>query len=534
MITSIEFCDLYQAAKSATMPVDLPTGHACLFKGLKSYLTGDYEEALASLLAVYEQQHVLPEPMIGLMAEVAQRIGKEAELAWPVLTFAEDAVAQAQWDKAMAAIKQIHSFCCRMEMVESPDAVKRMSRMLDIIAAHIPRPQSLDKPVPPKRKPRLAMVTVNLVDDVQAYAKTAMQFAKFLPRERFDCYLYFTEATWKERPQPFTIQFKTEHSIQRAPVFCSRLKGMVERGDTVVKFCPSHSFTRSAMWLAQELVNDQIDGVCFQGGVNAPIMWVASRTLSLPAKTALCLGVNMYQPELDATIYMNKINLDREALFWEPAWGKQLFISGGADIDAAQEAPRPDRSKFGIAPDQVTFGTMSNYIDARVTEAYMACVIQVLKACPEAVFIVMGQGNPDRARKQAEAAGVEDRCRWLPMQNAPFIALKLLDFYFNEFPVGGSQSIRECIACGIPATAMRCSDKHHESVGADIVGDACSIPHFDPSAYVQRAIEWVKSADLRQRIAQEQLERARNYYSAQGFIEQLAETMVEIASSKPV
>ena len=98
---------------------------------------------------------------------------------------------------------------------------------------------------------------------------------------------------------------------------------------------------------------------------------------------------------------------------------------------------------------------MSNYIERRITTEYLECVSEVLNACPEAYFICMGQGDNSHARNFMEQQGLAEKCRWLPKQSNCFAALKLLDF--NEFPVGGSQSIRECIACGIPAMALEYS-----------------------------------------------------------------------------
>ena len=121
-----------------------------------------------------------------------------------------------------------------------------------------------------------------------------------------------------------------------------------------------------------------------------------------------------------------------------------------------------------------------------------------------------------------EQQGLAEKCRWLPKQSNCFAALKLLDF--NEFPVGGSQSIRECIACGIPAMALEYSKNHHESVGANIVGDE-AVLDGNKDAYVQQAIAWIKDKDLRYAAKLRLDRRSKELYSAESFINKLADLL---------
>lgn len=495
---------------------------------LRHFHTQDYPAALAAGLRQAQRQPGLPNAFIGFLADCASRCERQADLSEIILRYAEAAIDRGQHALAMAAIKQIYSFCYDMRLLQQPELVQRVARAhLRIAQAQKPIAQPPLAPAA-KRRPRLAMVTVNLVDHVQAYAKTAMQFARYLDRDRYDCYLYFTEATWSQRPQSFALRFDTPHSIQRAPIFCREL----QQSDATTAFCPALPFDASARWLAQQLTTDAIDAVIFQGGINAPIMWTAAHLAPIPARLNLCLGVNMYQPGLDATVYMNRANLDRERAWWDPAWGHQLYIGGGADLREAAQAPIPDRARLGIPADAITFGTLTNYVDSRITDAYLDCVATILRNCPRAIFLCLGGGSPARAQAHMAAAGLADRCRWLPQQSYPMIALKLLDLYVNEFPVGGSQSIRECLACGIPAIAMRCSASHHESVGADIVGDACAIPRHDPAAYADLALSLLHDEAARATAARQAHHRAANHYSAEHFIGALANTMISIARQK--
>ncbi|MCH2205477.1 MAG: hypothetical protein MK132_06375 [Lentisphaerales bacterium] len=147
-------------------------------------------------------------------------------------------------------------------------------------------------PTPRKNsKPRYAMVTVNLVDHIMAYSKTAMLFARYLDPEKYDCYLYFAEETWGEKPQDFAIEFSFLSSYKTAPEFMQELKQL----PVTVKTCSPVNAIDSAKWLAEAMQKDQIDGVIFQAGVNASVKWVASAICDVPVRVSLCLGLNMYQ-----------------------------------------------------------------------------------------------------------------------------------------------------------------------------------------------------------------------------------------------
>ena len=299
-----------------------------------------------------------------------------------------------------------------------------------------------------------------------------------------------------------------------------------------MKFIPSElDFFEGSLWLASEMERDQIDVAIFQGGVASPMMWVASRLSQIPNKIDLCVGVNMYQAGQTATVYMsNPTNLEKEKTFWRSEWGRQLFIPGGVDIEEAVSTPSLSREAYSIDPDAVTFGILSNYPGHRATPQYMECVAEILRTCPKAVFVCMGPGDVTVQSQFMESQGLLDRCRWLSWQHTnSFASLTLLDFYFNEFPLGGAQSLLEALACGIPATAIRWSDNYAESAGAEIAGAGFAVMERDLKAYVARAVKWALDPVARSRAAEAQLASAKNVYSAEKFIRELCALSLELS-----
>ena len=493
---------------------------------LDAYSKHQFDRTVRIIRRIHEQDPIQSFTLFYLMCFSAEKASLKSELSDIIFHHACMNIDFDSYSKAIHCIKQMYSFgdgIYKNKWISEPEYYLKLAEKEELLASKLkqyPKRENYQA----KSKKRLAMVTINLVDDMFAYAKTSMQFARYLDRDKYDCYLYYTEITHKDRPQDYPIPMTHPGSDKTAPKFLKELSEL----ELTARFAPSNlDFLELVYWLVDSMEEDEIDAVIFQAGLNAPDQWLASRLSPVPVRMSLCLGINTYQKGQYATVYMNEENLKRESEFWNKDWGRQVFISGGADIKEAVETPALKRSDYHIPDDAVVFGMMSNTVDKRVLDEYMDCVIKVLKACPNAYFACQGQGDTSYQMEYMQKAGVNDRCRWMGPQQKPFAALKMLDFYFNEFPVGGSQSIRECICAGIPATAMFYSPSHHHSVGADIVGEKHSIMSNDPEAYVAKAIEWINNPESRAEAAKDLFKRAQEKYSAKTFIQSIADLMEE-------
>jgi hypothetical protein len=489
-------------------------------------------EAVDALLRAYGVLKALPEPMIGYGLYAAPQADRRADLAWPVFHCASKAVDEGRLALAMELVKKIYNDALSghdAEFLVNGDRLLAVASLLERIAELDLGRVCAAPHGAPKVKPRVAMVTINMLESVSAYSKTALQFAKYVDRSRFDCYEYFTEETLTERRQHALFKSFQRRSEQNAPLALSTMRA----SGAVVKFVPAElDFHEGAIWLAEELERDAIDAVIFQGGVASPMMWLASRLAQVPSKLTLCVGVNMYQAGRSATVYMsNPANLEKERAFWRPEWGRQIFLPGGVDIEAATCAVPLLRADFSIPAEAATFGLLSNYPGARAGQAYMACVAKILKACPTSLFVCLGPDAMSSQKAFMEVEGLSERCRWLSWQHKDaFASLKLLDLYFNEFPLGGAQSVLEAMACGIPALAVRWSPNYAESAGAEIAGPDCAFGPDALDAYVAKAVELLSDSGARESVAKAQFERARGVYSAETFIRRLCELAISPAS----
>ncbi len=472
----------------------------------------------------------VPEPFLAYALYAAIKEGRRPEMAWPFFDFAWNAASGGRMALAMEMVKKIYNEALSgpgAEMLSEGRCLLRVAELLELIASPSLSRAAEAPQGPPKSKPRLAVVTINMLDGVSAYSKTALQFARYAGSSKFDVYEYFTEETATERRQHSLLQSEQPPSSVTGPKSIAEMKAL----GASVKFIPLEmDMHEGALWLAAEMERDSIDAVVFQGGVASPMMWVASRLTHVPVKITLCVGVNMYQQGQSATVYMsNSLNLERERAFWSPGWGRQLFLPGGVDLQEAAAAAPLKRSDYMIPDGAVAFGMLSNYVDSRVGDEYLSCVCRVLRACPDSVFVCMGAGDPAKQIARMEREGLLDRCRWLSWQHKDaFASLKLLDLYLNEFPVGGAQVVMESLACGVPALALAYSRRHAECVGADILGPEHAVMTRDFDAYVERAVELVRDPAKRAAAAKSLSERVRKLYSAERFIGELCSLATEL------
>ncbi len=523
--------------KSSASSFDSELDSRLSFQALKMLIAvaeGRKAEAFDLFLEASSLKASIPEPMLVMAMHLACQTGREQDLALPIFNFASEAADLGRSALALEYVKRIYNVAHsgrNAAFLYEPDSLMKVAGLLERTAAPWLSRAPGSPLGPAKLKPRLAIVTVNMNEGITAWVKTAIQFSRYADRSKYDVYEYLVDEVAERKQASLDFKFTLEDSERLAPKAMAEMR----RDGSQVKCVPlDKDWMEGSLWLAEEMERDQIDAAVFQGNVGNPMMWMAARLAQLPVKITLCIGFNMYQPGQSATIYMsNSINMKKESAFWRPEWGRQVFMAGGADIKQAARTEALKREDYAIPKEAVAFGMLSNYVDARVTEEYLSCVVRVLRSCPEAIFVCMGAGDPSKQIGYMERAGLIDRCRWLSWQHLDsFASLKLLDFYYNEIPVGGAQAVIECLACGIPATAMLYSQKHHESVGADIVGPEFAVMERSLDKYVERAVEWVRSPESRSKAAKALFSRVSGMYSAEAFIKELCEFSMEQRKAK--
>jgi hypothetical protein len=379
------------------------------------------------------------------------------------------------------------------------------------------------------KRTRIGLVVPCLVDNTVAFSNRVMFFARYMDTSQYELFVYVTESPTPSAPL-LPICCATPPTLQRAPAYLNELR---ERGVPVRLASLEKTQRGRAQELAAEVTRDGIDVLILQSGPTMVVDWLATRMAAATAKLQIHIGMPAFQSGIDATLYDNAVNLEREAPFSPADAGEQLLVRRGTDIAAIDSAVPLSRHQFGIPQDAVVLGTLSNHINRRLTEPFLTFIVRLLRKHPNAIYLAIGthKAAPQLAAAFA-AAGIEGRAIVVPPQQSPGCILKMLDIYLNEFPAGGSQAVVEAIACGIPVVALRAGNTHHESIGADIVGDTFAIEGYDVHAYQQRASDWIAAPETRRSAGRAMRDRALAEFSVANFVDRVCRLGSEIVEDK--
>ncbi len=501
---------------------------------LRAALLWRQREPEAALRQLRDGRRLLGTSTVPLVANILwlTRTTQAPHLAVPdCLDFARDALQQGQDNAALEACAAALILDAQGDyaLIKSPPQLRAVAEFYEQVAArHAP---DLQPPLRPRRSGpwRVALVVPNLVDDVVAYTKTTLHLARHLPRGQAELRVFVSEnSSQRQRPLfPFgCIGGRSEATGART------LAELAAHGVPVSIAARDVPLVEGAQALARAITATEPDLALFLTGMACPGDWLAARWLPVPVKAAIHIGTSLFLRGLDATLYDNPANCAREDGAWDPAMGARRTWRAGVDLDELRQTPPLARATLGIPADAVVIGTLSNHLDQRLSPAYLEIIAHLLRDHPEAWFTPIGAGALPEKLPVFHAAGVAGRVRFIDRQPQPAAALKLLDIYANEFPVGGSTSVMEAMACGVPVAALRWSAAHAECAGAEIAGPDFAMPGPDLAAYRALLEDWIRHPDRRQAAGRRMRERAETLFSARTSVQDLLAQLIALYDSK--
>ncbi len=483
------------------------------------------DAALKILSSAHSILGYIPLVIIGNLIELALKEKAYALASEQSFLFALNASQEGYDDLALEAASAaiILDSQSDFRIIRNPEKSLVIAQLYETAAKRNSLPQKNRVEKSREEKIKLALIIPNLVDNVIGYVKTALQIAKFIDKDRFKLSIFVSENLSQRDVWLFPFGCRQRKSEEAGKATIEEFKNY----DVDVSIIPrSRLFISTAQYIAELIEKEKFDALILQTGLACPIDWLCGYWIKTPIKIALHNGSSLFLPGLTASFYDNPTNLERENSVWRQEFGERIIARQGTDIDEISLAPSLDRKLFAIPTDAILIGTMSNHLEHRLSSAYMEIICDVLKKYPKVFFIAFGGEKPCSALKICQEHNVADRFIYAGKQRNAAAALKMLDIYACEFPVGGSQSVVEAIACGLPVVALRWSNAHAESAAAEIIGKEFAINERDPEQYKGRLEELIEDADKRKHIGTLMRKRAEELYSVKKYVNVLSEYII--------
>ncbi len=504
---------------------------ALLYQACDFLRAGQAEAALAALLSARKLFGFTPLPVIANIIWLCGKLGREQSAAHECLQFAHDAGNSGYDNLALEAASAafILDTLGAFEIIRDPRATLNAARLYDQIALRNCPPAV----VPAAGNPaplNIAMIVPNLVDHIVAYTQMVLHFARYADKSKFKFWVYCTENFSVRKAPMFPFGAEKYITEKTGAVSIRELRSL----NVPVYLAPRDTgFIEAAHNVAAKMLADCVDIAIFQGGLSTPIDWLTARWTKAPVKIAIHTGISLMTPGLDLTLFDNPANIERENAYWPANAGQREVMPKAVDVDDLIRQPPFERRQFGIPADAaVVFGTLSNALHKRLSTVYMETIGRVLQRNPQVWFLAFGSDPIPEKMRFFESMRVAERVRFGGRQSQVGSALKTLDIYASEFPVGGAQSVMESMICGVPVVALWWSNAHAESAGAQVVGPEFAVPEPNREAYAVLLEKWIADPAARHAAACRQKQRAESRFSAAQYVRTVCERGASILSGK--
>ena len=503
-----------------------------LLRAAVRYQTGDFATALDELLSARQRFGFMPLAIIANIIWLCQRTHTAQPAACASFEFARDAFRMGYPDLGMEACTAAYILDgqATFELIRNPETLRETGHCYQQAAKAAGIQKAPKIPITSTSLPlNVAMVVPNLVDHVVAYTKRVLQFARYLNRAHFNLRVYVTE-NLSQREQPMFPYGCVDGASEVSGTFT--LQALRQAGIPVILLPRNQSFSAAGKQLITYLEQHHTDIALFQSGMACGIDWLGMYGARIPIKAGIHIGTSYFGAGLDAMIIDNPQNLHRELNWDETEDGQRILIHKGTDLDLLDAQPAIPRSRLHVPDDAVIIGTLSNHLDERLSTPYLTLIADVMKRHHSVWFVPIGGGNLQSGMNIFQRKGVAHRVRPAGRQLQVGGALKLLDIYASEFPVGGSQSVIEAMACGLPVVAMRWSQAHAESIAAELAGTPYGIMSRNPEAYTKLLDLLVENAPVRRAAGQAMRSRAQRQFSAGNYVASVMQELLNIYAAR--
>lgn len=375
------------------------------------------------------------------------------------------------------------------------------------------------------KQTKIAYVVSAIADDDQS-GRAVASFAKHIDAKRFKFQVYSSEAGVRRDKQLFAHSGYSQPSARRGAATMELLAKL-----KVPSWCTpvDADIVAAAKELAAQLVGDRVDVVIFDTTQSDPVAALIANWDVARVKINVCRRTPLYVAGVHCVAYLDQVRFEADKEFWQRRGIDSRFVPEGIDVDENLGAP-PPRSAYGIPDNAIVLATAGAELDRTISEEFVETMINVLRAHPHAVYLLIGDGELSRQKRKFESAGVGKRVGYAGRRKDMPGFLRLADLYLAEFPASTSAGVLQAMAVERPVVAMKWNDDVEQSQAAAFVGSEGTISGRDPNAYIERVSKMIREPAYRAKLGKTMKQRVEQYF---GFnqsartLEQLCDELIQ-------
>lgn len=485
-----------------------------------------HQHMLQSLEAIdYSDQKVLNQFM-----SVSGFLGQTDQRAQPVIRFGSSAIARREYALGIEAIQNGVTYDMQQGGAYTADRenCQFIATQYDRAAQCIgwASGQSLQWN---NRQTRIAYIVSSLADD-ETSGRVCRSMAKHHDTKRFKLHVYSTDCGIRHDRQQFGQTSYCQPSSKRGAATIETLSKL----KVPAWIAPAEGDTAcAARELAAQLIKDRIDVAIFDTNQSDPIASIVANWEVARVRMNLCRRSPMYASGISCITYTDQVRYEADKDYWQRRGIESKFILEGIDVDENLGAA-PQRSAYGIPDQSIVLASSSGDLDRTCSEEFVDTMINILRAHPHAVYLLIGEGELSWQKRKFESAGIAKRVGYAGRRKDLPGFLRIADIYLAEFPSSSAAGVLQAMSVEKPVVAMRWGDSAEQSQAAAFAGSECTITGRDPAAYIERVSKIIREPAYRQKLGRTMRSRVEQHF---GFnqtarhIEQICDQLIQQSSA---